>query len=436
MRFKAAVGAWGAMGALLLASGSASALEPLSDFVREAHRRNFDAREQAAVVAQRRDETSQAWWRLAPTITSSAAYTNNQYEAVVTIPLDQKGDVRTATITPQNQYDFTFTASVPVIDVGAWERIAAAKRTEGAALEQARSTAFDVERNVAQAYYQVVAAEAVLESAHKRRDTAKANLDYIKTRHDAGVASDLDLKRAASEFERTNQDIADADYQVKSTRRTLATVTGVEPSPGGVPLDADTRPEPPLAELEPDASALPSVRAAVENARAADKNTEVTRAGLYPTVSATATERITNATGFGQSPYYLFGATATWRWDLSVIPGTDAAARAADAAHVRAERARRQAQDTAYNAYQAVVQQIEKTRAASAEQDTSDLAVKLAHQRYEAGTANYLDVLTAERDDFAAHVSLIQAAADLAYARVSLRIATGHSIEDGRGGVR
>ena len=41
-----------------------------------------------------------------------------------------------------------------------------------------------------------VAEEAVVRSSNERRDTAQANLDFVRTRNSAGVAPELDLKRA------------------------------------------------------------------------------------------------------------------------------------------------------------------------------------------------------------------------------------------------
>jgi multidrug resistance efflux pump len=100
---------------------------------------------------------------------------------------------------------------------------------------------------------------------------------------------------------------------------------------------------------------LPSVRAANETARAADRNADATLAALYPTLAFNATEHITNAPGFGHSPYYQLVGTVTWRFDGSVVPQTSAGERAADAAHVQAERARREAEDTLFNDYQGVL---------------------------------------------------------------------------------
>jgi hypothetical protein len=58
--------------------GVARALEPLDVFVDASRTWSFDNREAAATFGQRRDEVTQAWLKLVPTVQASAAYTNNQ----------------------------------------------------------------------------------------------------------------------------------------------------------------------------------------------------------------------------------------------------------------------------------------------------------------------------------------------------------------------
>ena len=258
-----------AVSGLLVAPSQAFALQPLSEFVRAARTRNFDTREQAALVAQRDDEARQASWKLAPVVTASGSYTNNQYAAIATIPIGATGQTTSVTIMAQNQLDATFSATLPVVDIGAWERIGAARSITTAARAQANATVLDVQRAVAQAYFQVVAEDAVLRSSNERRDTAQANLDFVRTRNSAGVAPELDLKRAASEFESARQDVTEAEYQLRIARRSLATVAGLDPSPGGFELSDDTSPEPPLDSFTVGSSSRPSVLAASETARAA-----------------------------------------------------------------------------------------------------------------------------------------------------------------------
>ena len=126
--------------ALALAPAPALALEPLSAFWSAARSRSFDNREAAAVVGQRSAERDQSWLKLAPVATVSATYTRNQYESIVTIPSGPT-TFRTATITPQDQGDLVLSATVPLVDVGAWERIGVANRSLEASRSRAESTA-------------------------------------------------------------------------------------------------------------------------------------------------------------------------------------------------------------------------------------------------------------------------------------------------------
>jgi len=68
---------------------------------------------------------------------------------------------------------------------------------------------------------------------------------------------------------------------------------------------------------------------------------------------------------------------------------------------------------------------VAQARSARAQVGATQLAAKLAEQRYENGVATQLDVLGARQDAFEADVVRIQADADLAYARVALRIDSG-----------
>jgi outer membrane protein TolC len=360
-------------------------------------------------------------------------YTKNQYEAVATIPLGN-GQTKTATITPEYQRDAVFTVSVPLVDVGAWQRIRAANRTTEAADARATATLRDVEGSVGKAYFQVLASESVHASAQRSLETQKKNVAFVETRRAAGVASELDARRAQAEVERAKQDVAEAVYQVTTARRALETASGLSPEPGAPPLADDLRAEAPLAELlSVPEDALPDVIAAQRETKAQETVARATRAGLLPTLSVAGTERFTNATGFsGQTSSYQIVATAQVKLDGSVYVQARSQDAAAVAARAREEKARRAAQDRIFNAHARVTAQLDKARSARSQVAASELAADLARQRYQAGTANFIDVSIAERDLFAADVARIQADADLAYARLDLRLAAGRRAEDAR----
>lgn len=401
----------------LLAPRGALALEPLEPFVASAETHAFDAREARAVLAQRETEADSATVRLAPTLGVTGVYTRNQFEARV-------GD---KLIVPENQLDLYLTANMTLVDVGQWERMGATKRTREAAESRAKATRLEVTRLVVRDYYQVVAAEAVLSAARRTLATAEKNLAFVTTRKDAGFAQELDQKRAEAEVAKGRQLVADATYQVAASRRALETDSGKKPAEGAPALDADLTPEAPLADWEArSGSSHPSVRAAQDEARAAERQASATRASLLPTLSVGAQNRFTNATGFqDRSSVYALTATVALKFDATQIVNGNALGDAAVAARIREEKATAQARDRVFLAWHAVRAQIDKAQAARAGLAANQLAARIARQRYEAGTATFLDVVTAERDAFAAEVTRIQADGDLLLGRADLRIAAG-----------
>jgi len=409
----------GASAVVLLSAsaGDARALEPLDTFVSAAKTRSFDVREQRAVLVQRETEADASKVKLLPTVGVTGTYTRNQFEARV-------GD---KLIVPENQVDLYLTANVTLVDVGQWERIGAANRAREAAGSRARSTTLDVTRAVVRDYYQVVASASVLASAERTLAASEKNLAFVTTRREAGLVQELDQKRAEAEVARSRQLVADAGYQAALARRNLETDSGKKPSEGAPALDADLTPEAGLAEWEgKNVDGHPQVRAAADEARAAERQATATRAQLLPTLSLGAQNRFTNATGFqDRASIYALTATVAIKFDASSIVTGSSQDDAVAAARVREERARRATQDRVYLAWYAVRTQIDKAKAARAGLEANQLAARLAKQKYEAGTATFLDVTTAERDAFAAEVTRIQTDADLLFARADLRLATG-----------
>lgn len=422
----------------LLAASPALALQPLDDFVASAktRSRNLDTLEAQAVADQRTEEARQAWSRLAPTFVARGVYTRNQREAVIPQQKAPNGTVISEEITIQryDQVEATFSLNVPIIDVGAWRRIGAADASAEAARLRVRSTGSEAEKSVTRAYYQVVAVEALLVSAQRALATAEESRALVAARKDAGSASELDMERSKAEVARAKQAVTSAEQTRAVARRALASVSGLVPSEGTLPLPEDTlADEPALGALEPGVAALPAVRAAALDVRAADRNASAAWAGLYPTVTANATERITNAAGFsGAAANWTISATATWTLDASIWFGARAQDAARAAMEAREKRVVQGARDELHNAWQDVRAQIVKVRAAKAEVDSATRAAKLSRDRFQTGAATQFEVMQADRDAFAAEVSRIQAYADLAYARALVRIASGRGKEASR----
>lgn len=417
---------------VLLAPATAAAIQPLGEFLAAARTHNHDNREAALTMRQRGHQVEQARWDLTPTVAATAAYTRNQYEVKVTLPgLDPSNPV-TRTITPYNQLDAQLTLTQPIVDVAIFRNIEVARQGLAASAARVGATRLQVEQAVAQAYYQLVAAEAFIRATTEVHQAARANLDIVAQRAAAGVASDLDRRRAQVEVERGNKSIADAEYNLAIARQRLVSLSGLEAEPGELPLAVALSEEPPLATfLDGQIDQVASVRSSAADARSAEVSLRATSALLYPTLSASASERFTNATGFlGKYSIASASLNLAWRFDLAIIPQLRAARTQSALAQVRVDRARQQAHDQVHNAWHQVKAALAKARSTRVERDTSRAAFKQARQRYEAGTGLFLEVTQAERDAFSAQISLIQANADLAYARIALRLAAGRDIKE------
>jgi outer membrane protein TolC len=407
------------------------ALPSLAELEAAARNHGFDNREARAVAAQREAEARQAWVALLPALSAQADYLRNQYISVAIIPPFLPGmPAQTATFIPRNQWDLTATATLPLLDLSRWAAIVSTRRNREAEQAEVLATEINVAKSVATTYYQLLGAEAVVVAAERTRKAAEDNAAYLAARREAGFASELDLLRARAEVERDKQAIADAEFTLATMSRSLETLTGmaIKASFGDTIPPADLRDEAPLDVWLSGAENTPAVITADKRARAEEVAASQQRAGLLPSVSAVAIERFTNAVGFGTSPYYSVGFTASWKIDLATYTGAQAADAASDASAVRAARAAATARDDIHNAWQQVKAQIAKCKAARAQRAASKQAAAIASEKYAAGTAILLDLILAVRDDFTAEVTSLQADADLGAARASLRLSSGRSL--------
>jgi outer membrane protein TolC len=257
-----------------------------------------------------------------------------------------------------------------------------------------------------------------------------AQLKLTEIRTSAGSVTELDLLRSKAEVARNRQVVADTESLVATSRRTLRTLSGLEP-PDALPLPVDiVTPEAALAELEGRVEQLPAVQSADKDITAAGHLVTASKLVLVPTVSAQFTERLTNATSFtGKVGSYNAGLNLVWRLDVPTFMGMQAQAANESAAVLAGERARLQAKDQINSDWQRLTAALIKIDAASAQVDAAQRATQVARDRYAVGAATQVDVIQAERDVFSAEVSQIQARTELATARASLRISAALPLE-------
>ncbi len=427
---------------------TAQRLQSLNTFLAGAKNFAVDNREALAQAAQQTADSYIIMGHALPSLNAKGVYTYNQYPAEINIPPGlppQFADLfgtggKPVTIIARNQLDAYFTANVPLIDVGTWVRGAGVSAAVNAIDESVAARQLDVQKQVVRTYYQLVASEALIDSANRNQKVAEDNLQLVRARKEGGVASDLDVERAVAQVENAKQNVASAILSVELAGRSLHTLSGIEPGHGGGSLADDLHDEPPLEDWRRavDRNLIPSLRSAAFNTVAARRNAY----GSYilafaPTIVGQAQEHVSNVTGFtGKNQSYALSLTANWTLDFtSFFTARDAEA-SWELAQAHEDRARYAAEDGIHQSWFQVRAQIAKSKAALAESAASQHAAEIARDRYQGGAATQLDVLQAERDAFTADVSRIQAQADLSYSRAELRINAGQSIAGASEGVK
>jgi len=432
-RARRALGAGLAVSAAMLAAEPAFALQPVTEFLEHARTWNPQNRAARATTASTDAQVSVSTGSLLPSFSASGTYTRNQYE-VTTAALIPPGSLPAGitfpntVIQPQNQLDANLTLNIPIINVGNWDRRAVAKATLAGAHADEENTQLTIAKGILRDYYTLLGNAAVVLSANKNVEVARNNVALARDRKENGTGSELDVQRALADQAKAEQSLTGAELQLTDTRRDLYSLSGLEAGPvgSGFPED-DLHEEQPLAMWTGKTSALPSVRSAEARRVEAEESAHAAHSAWYPTVSADGQERFTNATAFvgGHTAIYLLQLSASWKLDTTIAPQIRAQNAAASAARANVDYARLLAEDAVFRDWQQIHADIESSRSARVQVAATQLAASLAEDRYKAGVATQLDVLQARQDAFSADVARIQSDADLAYARLALRLDAG-----------
>lgn len=412
--------------AVVAIPGRSSAMPPLAEVLEAARERAFDARLAAVDVDRAQADRAEATSRLLPSFTAGGTFAHNQYDAVARVPTGV-GTFQEATFVATNQLDASLALEVPLVDLAAIARLRGRRAQLDATRMLEQATLLEVERRALLAYYDLAAGIALVESAERAEAVARESLRILQVRLAAGLASELDAARSEAEAERRAQTAAEARRLRGDAERRLELLVGTDVDVAPIPLEASLEPEPPLATWLERAGGLPDVRSAEAVERAARADRAAARAAYLPTLSAVASERFTSAPGFGEQPSYQISLRAQLRLDFGIV----ARARAADATLegrvIGAERALVEASAAIASAFDAVEASRQRLVAARAARAAAERAVNVARTGRDAGTITPLELLEAERDQFSAEVSALEAEAALEAARGQLRLLAGES---------
>jgi len=398
----------------------------LTALIEEALANNLDLKATLARIELARSQLQLAQGSLYPTFNITGGAARQRYSGA-TLTSFPPGTAITA-----NDYTVGIETSYELDLWGKYRSGALAAGNDLAASRYYRETVrIAVAADVADAYFRLRAADALLMVYEETRKTRADTVTLQKDRFDGGIIGEYDLRQAEAELQAVIADIARTQQAIGLTEGALATLTGRSPRAvftpeiaRGATIEAATGvPQLPSGLPSGLVDRRPDIRRSEAELAASDLRIQQARADYFPDLTLTG--------AFGSESVALSslftGPATIWRFGLalaqpiinlkSIEAGVTAATARRDAVEV-------QYQQTVQNAFREVHDALVTNQSAQqvlvAETRRRDLltqALEVANIRYEAGRTSYLEVLDAQRTLLASETLRIAAARD---ARISI----------------
>lgn len=283
-----------------------------------------------------------------------------------------------------------------------------------------RAVQLSLVSNVASAYLQLLADEALLQVTTDTLAAREESLRLIRVRVEGGLSSELDLRQAEGLVAGARANVAQLQRQRARDRQALALLTGQELPPMEQPAAADAWVRLP-ASLAPVPAGLPSdllvrrpdILAAEQRLRAANANIGAARAAFFPRISLTAAIGLVSR----DLQSLLDGGTGWTFAPQATLPLFDRGSNQANLAVAQADRdiAVAQYEGAIQGAFREVADALagvatlgEELAATRMQEQSAQAALTLAQARYQGGVSSFLDVLDAQRNLLATRQAAIQ----------------------------
>ena len=320
-----------------------------------------------------------------------------------------------------NKTGSTFLGDLNVAwELDLWGRIRrldeAAQAAYLASVETRRGVTLSLVSGVAQAYFELLALDQLLEITRRNVESFKASLKIFDDRLRGGVASKLETARAEAALASTEAVVPDLERQILLKENQLNALLGRNPGPIpragsllGQPLPAGVPAGLPSALLE----RRPDIRAAEQNLRAANAQIGAALGDMLPHIGLTTLFGGVSSDladiASGKARAWSLGATVAG----PIFQGNRLAGRyrQTQAARQEAELLYRQAALTAFHDVSDALVSREKLEAMRVSQaravEAYKQAVTVSLERYNAGRAAYFEVLEAQQQLFPAENALV-----------------------------
>ena len=284
--------------------------------------------------------------------------------------------------------------------------------------EGERAAKISIAATVGELWLQLAADKALLALAEDTVDVQSESLDLTRELFEAGVATELDVRRASASVETARAQAAQFAANVEQDLNALRLVVGAD-IPDGVYEAAKLDPAPVVSQVPVSQSSLillkrPDVQSAERDLMAANANVAAARAAFFPTIS------LTGSVGYASSELTdLFDGTGGWSFGPSIsLPIFDAGQRQANLDITRANR------EIAVATYEQAIQSAfrdtadalavartidQRVAALSRLVEDTQKTLELSEERFRVGVDDYLSVLDSQQLYYDARQQLIRA---------------------------
>jgi outer membrane protein TolC len=319
--------------------------------------------------------------------------------------------------------------SAPVLDLTVWEKWRASKENVAASSAQQTTAREQNAQLVVSQYLAGLRAEADVNAAKSRVELAKALLDLAADQQKNGVGTSIDTLRANVQYQNEIQRYSEAETQRKVALYGLSRLLNIDPQRTLELADAASFFEtPPFNSSQTIAAAYeqrPELKAVEAQVRSAELQKRAARSERLPRVSVNGSWSLEGLTPTTMIPAYQFGTTL----EVPLFTGGRIHAETATA-DLEIRKLVQTQRDLENEIAQEVKTALAQLESARVQVEAANLGVKLAREevvqaqdRFRAGVANNIEVITgqdelarANDNQIAALYSYNQARADLAHA--------------------
>src|SRR5271169_2265219 len=399
--------------------------EELQKLIRTALQQNYDVRIAAARVLEAQAQVGLARANQLPTVSVSGTGTGSHNPATGPIP----------------SYSFNFgrikaNAGWDLDFWGKYRRGTEAARANLLATDWARQEVnATLVSNVATAYFQLRELDLEMDISQRALTSRKESLELTKTLEEHGMNSILDVRQAEQLVYTAAADIADLKRRIGQQEDLLSVLMGNNPGPitprGRELIDQPHAPTVPAGLPSALLERRPDIRQAEGLLVAANARIGVARAAYFPDISLTARPGFLSSSLSG-----LFsGSAGLWTFAGTITqPIFEGGAlrsnvRLAEAQQQEAVLTYQQTIQGAFRDVSDALIAYQQNQEFLAQQDllarAAEDAAQLSGQRYQAGTTNYLEVLTNDTNYLSAELGLAQARLNELLALVQIYKALG-----------